>query len=256
MRSTVLYAIAGLLAVLLLAGMAWIFFGSLASRADRQTKATHQMQKGSNPNLDVRFEYNPALLSIGPFVDNAEFPFLMEGEGWLLQGKRIRGMASLLHKQPVSALYDWLGVMQMEGLERYYDMKPAQDPLYEDWQVGERLAVHQHLVYAVSADKPSLPGYFPEAVLSNASLGSQIYIDGWVFFSEQDLFFFQAVSGARLTTEQLEACDEVLQSMQFNALLGGTGSAPEDEATPEQSTEPSEDAPGDTAPDAADPVNP
>ena len=254
MKSSILYGIAAVLALLLIAGVFWIYQSSPAGQGGTTKQTAHNLQRGSNPNLDVRFDYNASQLSPGPFVDNAEFPFLLEGEGWLLQGKRIKGMASLLHKQPISALYDWLGVMQMEGLERYYDLKPAQDPLYEDWQVAERLAVHQQLVYEVSAAKPQLPGYFPAAVLESAGKGSKIHLNGWVFFTDHDLFFFQAVSGEPLSEARLAACDEVLQSMQFNALLGGTQ---EPTASPDPA-EDSADGTGEpaTEPDAADESTP
>lgn len=219
MGSRRLNIIAAALATLLLVALLWVF---LAPGGDGSGNALgpKRLEKGSNPNLDVRFEYDARYFSVGPFIDNAEFPFLLEGDGWLMQGKRIRGMARLLHKEPISALYDWLGVMQMEGLERYFDLAEAEAPVYEDWQVGGRLAVHQKLVYETTKPDPQLPGYFPETVQAMKEKGQRVYIEGWVFFTDQDLFFFQAVSPQPLSEEHRRACDEVLQSMQFNALMG------------------------------------
>lgn len=220
MGSRSLNIVAAALALLLLASLAWLLL-TPSGRSSGLLGNRVKLQRGSNPNLDVRFEYDAGQLSMGPFVDNAEFPFLLEGDGWVMQGKRIRGMASLLHKEPISALYDWLGTMQMEGLERYYDLKEGAEPVYEDWQVQQRLAVHQSLIYDVTADKPRLPQYFPQAVRDGAAMGSKVYVNGWVFFSEKDLFFFQTVSAQPLNEAQQQASDGVLQSMEFDALLGG-----------------------------------
>jgi hypothetical protein len=246
MGSRALNITAAALAVLLLGSLSWLLL-TPAGRSSGLLGRQPKLQRGSNPNLDVRFEYDAAQLSMGPFVDNAEFPFLLEGDAWLMQGKRIRGMASLLHKEPISALYDWLGTMQMEGLEQYYDLKEGAEPVYEDWQVQERLAVHQSLVYEVTADKPRLPLYFPQSVRDGAAAGSKVYVNGWIFFTEKDLFFFQTVSAQPLTEAQQQASDGVLQSMQFDALLGGVEKP--NFANPPESGETEDPA---AAPDAPD----
>ena len=232
MKGNRLTQVAAVLAVLFVVALAWLCLTPKSRRGGAGGgHAPADMQKGSNPNLDVKFSYDANRLAVGPFVDNAEFPFLLEGDGWSLMGKRIRGMATLLHKEPVSALYDWLGVMQMEGLEKYYDMQPAGEPVYEDWQVDERLAVHQQLQYDVTKDEPLLPGYFPVKLQETLGKGNTIYIEGWVFFTDRDLFFFQAVSGKPLSEAQRSACDDVLQSLQFDAMLGA---GRQQESTPQE----------------------
>ncbi len=231
MGSRRLKLLAAVLAGLLLIALAWVMLAPQPGSGGKGgVSGPPRMQKGSNPNLDVRFQYDARYLSVGPFIDNAEFPFLLEGDGWIMQGKRIRGMASLLHKEPISALYDWLGVMQMEGLERYFDLRPVGDPLYEDWQVDGRLAVHQILIYETTSTKPRLPGYFPERLKEPREKGSQVHVEGWVFFTDKDLFFFQTISGESLDEGQREACDQVLQKMQFAAMLGGSDAAVQDDA--------------------------
>ncbi|MEZ5339450.1 MAG: hypothetical protein R3F46_14470 [bacterium] len=220
--------VAALLAGILVLALVWLMLSPRGGGSGgRGPGGSPRMQQGSNPNLDVRFSYDARYFTVGPFIDNAEFPFLLEGEGWGMQGKRIRGMATLLHAEPVSALYDWLGVMQMEGLEKYYQLKPDGEPLYEDWQVDGGLAVHQQLSYVITADDPRLPGYFPEELRTAAGKGDRVYIEGWVFFNDNDLFFFQAVSGMPLDEGQREACDDVLQSLKFNAMLGAGRSEPQ-----------------------------
>ena len=178
--------VAALLAGILVLALVWLVL-SPRGGGGRGPGGSPRMQQGSNPNLDVRFSYDARYFTVGPFIDNAEFPFLLEGEGWNMQGKRIRGMATLLHAEPVSALYDWLGVMHMEGLEKYYQLEPDGEPLYEDWQVDGRLAVHQKLSYRVTEDSPRLPAYFPEEVRDGVGRGDRIHIEGWVFFNDNDL---------------------------------------------------------------------
>lgn len=209
------------LAVLLVAGLAWVMLApEPGSQPGTEALGPPKIQHAGNPQLELRFSYDARYMKVGPFIDNAEFPMLLEGDGWILQGKRISGMATLLHKEPISALYDWLGVMQMEGLERYYDLKEAEEPVYEDWNIGDKLAVHQRLVYETSKADPLLPAYISDSIRTIDEKGARIYIEGWVFFTDKDLFFFQAVSSEPLDEGQRQACDLVLQSLEFDALAG------------------------------------
>jgi len=241
-RRILLLAIAALLLLgVIVVALAVLRPGGAGRRASQAVLA-----EATNLALDVRYTYNPALLTPAPFDNRAEYPLRLDGADFSFYGKRIRGLGKMLVKDPAPLLFDFVGSQHMESFELWFGLELVSEPVYEDAQINGRLGLHQSYVYRRTAESRGWPTYFPASVTKAdsaadaadsaalkdrlaAKQGAEIaYVEGWALFTDNDLFFFQAVSPAELTTEQRQACLDVLNSMQFDVLLAPPGSDTED----------------------------
>lgn len=206
--------------------------------------------EATNLELDVRFSYDPSLLTPAPFDSRAEYPLRLDGEHFSFYGKRIRGLGKFLVKEPAPLLYDFVGSQHMESFEQWFGLELMEEPVYEDAQLGGHLGLHQLYIYRRTEKSKGWPIYFPDCVTAAgvdedpednqtvsgrlaADSGADIaYIEGWALFSPNDLFFFQAVSPAKLTEEQRQACLDIMDSMQFDVLLSPSPAAESDQPAP------------------------
>jgi hypothetical protein len=246
-KRSLLWGVSGALLLAAVLALIWLLRsdGGAAGSGGGRGKGS-----ASNPALDLRFGYDPAQFRVGAYDPNAEFPLLLEGlvDGkpvWALGGKRIRGIATMLQKAPGQMLFDFVGSQDDEAFVSLYKLSPQGIPTYEDAKVQGQLALHTAQTYRKSATDSAWPSWFPEAVKS----GDTAYVEGWAFFSPEDLFFFYAVSPAPISDAQRAACQRVLDSLRFGAILGDSDKAME-EALP---TDGSDEAPADSgaAPDEA-----
>lgn len=216
----VLLVLAAVLAVAVVALGAWIMLGGSGTGAGSGKPGRAQLLSATNPALDVRYEYDAGVFSPADYDAKAEYPLHLRGDGFDFHGKRIRGVGRMLAQDPGGMLYDFVGVEHMESLEQYYKLRLVGDPVYEDAQIAGRLGLHQQYRFEATADS-RWPQYFPpEYQLKNPP--DTAYVEGWAVFTSEDLFFFQAVSVDPLTPEQRKACMDVMDSMQFGAVLGGS----------------------------------
>ena len=223
----VLIGIAAALAVLLLAALAWLALNPRVSGGAAAVRPG-STATASNPALDVRFSYDSGRFRPAPYDPRAEYPLQLDGDGFSFYGKRIRGAGALLAKDPGGMLYDFVGSEHLESFVQYYNLIPAGEPLYEDAEIAGRLGLHQQAQYDFGRDS-LWPYYFP-AQFQETPPPASAFIEGWAVFTEQDLFFFQAVGVKPLTPEQRVACQQVMDSLQFNAVLGGAEPAAEQPA--------------------------
>jgi hypothetical protein len=260
-----LYIVAGVLLALLLAAVVWLLSQGSGGGLGGGPRAS-----GTNPALDVRYRYNPRLLKPAPYDPNAEFPLQLDGANFSFYGKRLRGAGTMLGDNPAQPmLYDFVGSQQNEVFEYWYRLKPAGKPVYEDARLQGKLALHTRTVYDRTKDSRGWPAYFPVAVTGDTAVGNaadmdapppvkgpgdaildeptedqivrniaksggadKAYVEGWVFYTKNDLFFFYTVSADELGRSERDAAIEVINSMQFDAVLGSTP------APAEKSTEP------------------
>lgn len=196
-----------------------------------------KLVEGTNLALDVRYSYDPSVFTPAPFVSRAEYPLRLDARTFSFYGKRIRGLGKMLVKDPAPLLYDFVGSQHMESFELWFGLELVEDPLYEDAQIRGKLGLHQRYIYRRTAQSRGWPNYFPECVTtaggnSSADSGDSVadrlaanrgteyaFVEGWALFTDDDLFFFQAVSPEELTEVQRQACLDVLNSMQFDVLL-------------------------------------
>jgi len=243
---TVLLAAA---AVLLLLVLVCVFLLSPLNPAVKRAQAA-RLAEGTNLGLDVRFTYNADLLAPAPFDSRAEYPLRLDGETFSFYGKRIRGLGTMLARDPAPLLYDFVGSQHVESFEQWFGLKQVGEPLYEDATIGGRLGLHQQLVYQRTAESRGWPSYFPKAVTEQGGRdapadaakvvdrlavqsGAEVaYIEGWVLFTESDLFFFQAISPRSLTGVERQACTDLLDSMEFDVLLGPSAEEPAEAVEP------------------------
>jgi len=207
--------------------------------------------EGTNLALDVRYSYDPSLLTPAPFISRAEYPLRLDGQDFSFYGKRIRGLGKMLVKDPAPLLYDFVGSQHMESFEEWFGLELVQDPLYEDAEIQGKLGLHQQYIYRRTAHSRGWPTYFPDCVTGGgsgaaadnagdslsgrlaANRGSEYaYVEGWALFTADDLFFFQAVSPEELTDAERQACLDVLNSMQFDVLLATPEAPAEGELPP------------------------
>jgi hypothetical protein len=258
MKPGLRYALLGAAVVLLLL-LAWAVVWLL--RTD--TKGKHvaiggRMAVGSNPALNLRFKYNAAVFTLAPFNSRAEFPLRLDAVGnggsfsFSFYGKRLGGLGQMLAKAPGPVLYDFTGQLSDSMFVESYGLEPAHDPRYEDAEIAGRLALHQVLQFKRGAAR-AWPGYFPDAV----KLADVVYIEGWTLITENDLFFFYAMSPQPLSDSERAACEQVLNSLQFNAIQAAPAAAPpaseaqpaQDDATTGEPEPPQQAAP-ETQPEA------
>lgn len=236
-RARVLINFSAVLVVLALLAVLLLVFGP---RFGGSGGARRGGLSGSNPALDIRYKYDPQLFTPAPFVANEEFPLRLDATGFSFYGKRVQGLGAMLAKAPGPLLYDFVGSQQADAFELWYRLKPVGQPLYEDATLGQRLALHQVFTYELGGEDSFWPEYFPETV----KLQDKAYLEGWALFSDEDLFFFYAVAMRPLTTEQRAGCLRVLNSLEFNALLGSAAEPAADGAVaPNEAKPPAADAP-------------
>ncbi|HES58409.1 MAG TPA: hypothetical protein ENO21_03160 [Firmicutes bacterium] len=174
-----------------------------------------ELRTGTIPGLDLRYGYDPAVFTPAPYDGRAEFPLRLDAEGFSFYGKRIRGAGLLLEQAPQSQLYDFVGTEDAEVFESYYGLKRTFEK-YEDADIGGKLALHTRLTFEYTQLSVGWPSYFPDSVKA----GQVAHLEGWALFSAEDLFYFYAVAPEPLAEDQRSACLEVLNSLEFNALLG------------------------------------
>jgi hypothetical protein len=209
-RRSLLLALSGLALLALIAALGWLLIGSGGGFHARS------LSSGSNAALDVRYSYDNVLFQATPYVGNAEFPLQLDAKAgksaqpFSLYGKRIRGLAKLLKKDPTAMLFDFIGQQNDSVFEEWYKLKPLKKPDYEDVTIQRKLGLHQRLVYAKG--NMEWPPYFPAGVKQ----GDKVHIEGWTFFSDKDLFFFYAIAAEPLTPRSRAACLAVMNSLKFN----------------------------------------
>jgi len=203
------------------------------------------LQPATNLALDIRYSYDPAVLTLVDTPQNADYPLRLDGDDWCFYGKRIRGIRQWLDNDAGSQFYDFVSYLNLESYESWYGLETIGDILYEDTTIGGRLAVHQQLTYRRSSASRGWPSFFPKSVTSASNgdnnlrnsaespdVGSSLvvsdgletaYLEAWSLFSDNDLFFFQAVSPQRLTSEQRDGIQALLNSIEFDVLLTPSG---------------------------------
>jgi hypothetical protein len=230
-RRTLLVATAAVLVLLVLAVLAWLLLAG--SRAPAKLRAGRNAAVGTNLALDLRYKYSTRVFTPAPYDSRAEFPLRLDALGgggrtpFSLYGKRISGMGRMLAKEPAPLLYDFVGQQSDSMFTESYKLEQLAQPVYEDAHIGGRLGLHQRLAYKPGSEAQEWPGYFPDTVKA----GPQAFIEGWTFFTEDDLFFFYAISPAPLSDAQRSACLQVLNSLQFNAVAGPGGKAGAEQGT-------------------------
>ncbi|MCH7472848.1 hypothetical protein IIA79_07855 [bacterium] len=213
-RRAALIATAAVMFLLLAAALVWILKQPGANPAAQHVSIP---ASGANPALDVRYTYDSAVLNPAPYNERAEFPLRLDSEGFSFYGKRIRGAGGMLARDPGPMLYDFVGQLQMDALLDYYRLELVEDPVYEDATIGGKLGLHQKLALRKVPSSRDWPLYFPQQIKK----GTVAQVEGWVLFTEKDLFFFQAVSAEPLATAERQACIGLLNSLEFEAVLGG-----------------------------------
>ena len=212
MNRTVLIAVAGGL-VAIVAVLAAIVFKPAGPNGAPANQV--QLATGTNPTLDIRFKYDPAVLSPAPHDSRAEYPLQLDGQGWGLYGKRIRGLGAMLETIPGPLLYDYVASQHADTYEDWYKFEMLEEE-YEDTTIGGRPAVHCTWVFGRTADSRDWPGYFPDAVKA----GEQVHMQGWSVFSNNDLFFFYTFSSEPIGDADLGAVVDLLNSLEYGALFG------------------------------------
>lgn len=268
-RPLVIWA-AGIVALLFVVAVAWLiwqigFSSPVGVRPDYRI--------ATNLALDLRYTYDANVLAPAPYDERAEFPLQLDGAGFSFYGKRLRGLGDLLQKDPAEApeekltlgplLYDLIGSMHAAAFEDWYKLELVGEPDHEDATIGGRLALHQRLTYRITADSPGWPPYFPavfaaeEEAAGEDAAPREAYIEGWALFTESDLFFFYAVAAEPFTVERRALCTALLDSLEFDAVLGrqpqGGATAIEDGGEPEERAAPVEPAAADPEDEAAPP---
>lgn len=200
------------------------------------------LRTGTIPALDLRYGYDQAVFTPAPYDGRAEFPLRLDAAGFSFYGKRIRGAGLLLEQTPQSQLYDFVGTEDAEVFETYYGLKRTFEK-YEDARIGGKLALHTRLTFEYTELSVGWPSYFPD----NVKAGKTAHLEGWALFSAEDLFYFYAVASQPLTDGQRAACTEVLNSLEFNALLGG-GEPQTEQRAPEQTERAPEQSTGEVPP--------
>lgn len=239
--------------VIILAGaVIWLLTAQVSSGG---TTAHGKLRKGTCPGLDLRYGYDAAVFTPAPYDAHAEFPLRLDGKDFSFYGKRIRGVGKMLEREPASMLYDFVGSQDADVFEKYYGLTKTKE-VYEDAKIEGKLGLHTTLAFEYTADSTGWPKYFPDSVKS----GKVANLEGWVLFSDEDLFYFYAVAAKPLTDAERNACTQVLNSLEFSALTGsGTqqgqeeskrGAKPPETETPQEGvqTQPpqSPDTGGDT----------
>lgn len=236
---TVLITIAATLAVLLLAGLAWVLLAGGGMHGGGITSGA--TTTASNPALNIRYRYNARVFTPAPYNGHGEFPLQLDSAGrgdatpFSFYGKRLGGLGRLLGKEPAPMLYDFAGQQSDSMFIDNYGLEQAAAPHYEDARIGGRLALHQVLFFRKGQAK-QWPDFFTDAMAQ----AQEAYIDGWTLFTKDDLFYFYAISPAPLSPSQRAACLGLLNSLQFNAIQD-TSPAP-GESAPAPDTAAGDDA--------------
>jgi hypothetical protein len=230
MRRPALYVAAGSAALLLLAALAWLMLqGSGGVGGGPRATAT-------NPALDARYTYDSAVFTPAPYDPNAEYPLRLDAEDFSFYGKRIRGLGTMLGKDPGSLLYDFVGSEHNAEYETWYRLKPVEPPVYEDTQLQRGLALHSRLAFERTADSRPWPAWFPAQYQSASTAPPRAYIESWALFTDRDLWFFTVVSPEPLTARQRGLSESVINNAKFDALLGGATPQPDAPADPAPAT--------------------
>jgi hypothetical protein len=162
-------------------------------------------------------------------------------------------------KAPAPMLYDFVASQADEMFSYWYGLELEGKQQYEDARVHGTLAVHTSSVFKKTAKSRGWPPYFPPAVTGEPTAEERVlnvpleipepsgegpivteqsqdefmreiaaqggvdkaYIEGWALYTKQDLFFFYAVAPRPLTAAERNAALAVMNSLQFDALLGG-----------------------------------
>jgi hypothetical protein len=239
--------------VLLLAAIVW-----LLSQGSGGGFGSGPRASATNPALDVRYRYNPKLLKPAPYDPNAEFPMQLDGSNFSFYAKRLRGAGTMLGDKPAQPmLYDFVGSQQNEVFEYWFQLKPEGKPLYEDARLQGKLALHTLTIYDRTPQSRGWPAYFPLSITGDVAAGNaadvnepapvkgkgddildeqtedqvvrniakaggadKAYVEGWSLFTKNDLFFFYAVSPEELSRSERDAVIDVINSLQFDAVLG------------------------------------
>jgi len=234
----VLAAVAVVVLLVAITAVAWV---ALSAPGGARRGFGRGTLTGTNLALDVRFSYDSGLLTPAPYVADDEFPLRLDAASFSFYGKRLQGIGAMLAKQPGPLLYDFVGSQEADEFERWYKLRLASKPVYEDATIGGRLALHQQMTYELAGAQSFWPPYFPATVRQ----GNQACIEGWALFTDQDLFFFYAIGAQPLTSEQRAACVKLLNSLKFGAVAPGEAETP---APPAQSEAPSQAQPPVSAP--------
>jgi hypothetical protein len=241
---TVLITIAAMLALLLVAGLAWVLLAGGGARGVGMPAGSAAL--ASNPALNVRFHYNARVFTPALYNGHAEFPLQLDAPGggdappFSFYGKRLGGLGRMLGKEPEPVLYDYAGQLSDSMFADSYGLEQAAAPHYEDARIGGRLALHQVLAYR-KGQAAHWPEFFPAAMEQS----QEANIEGWTLFTQDDLFYFYAISPLPLAPSQRAACLALLNSMQFNAIQEAGPAPSEAETAPAEGATAEGDEQGD-----------
>lgn len=212
MNRKILIATIGVLLLVLIALMLFVLTPIGRKAQGGQQK---KMVTGTNPTLDIRYQYDSNLLVPGPNDPRSEYPFQLDGVDWGLYGKRIRGLGAMLETAPGAVLFDLVASEHTEAYEDWYRFEMVEED-YEDATIQGKLAVHCTWLFEKNEESKDWPDYFPESVKP----GSKVHMHGWAMFSNNDLFYFYTFSPYPIGDAKQTAVIEVLNSIEFGALLG------------------------------------
>src|SRR5438876_1098946 len=102
MTRKLLIAAVCLLGAILLAG-AWLMFLPARGPAAQPVLAS-----AANPGLEVRYRYDAKVFKPAPYDARSEFPLRLDAADWSFYGKRMRGLGTMLAKDPQPVLYNYI----------------------------------------------------------------------------------------------------------------------------------------------------
>jgi hypothetical protein len=232
--------------ILLLALAAW-----LLTQPPRITgpRAPKNWLTTTNPALEVKFKYDPAVFKLADYDDRAEFPLRLDAADWGFYAKRIAGAGTFLRMEPQPVVYEFVTDIYSDVYEEFYKLTTDGDVDTDTVEIQGQLAVRQHFKLLNTPQALGWPAFFPHAVTQghpadlmgddsevNEILGipgitddpagtkprgaNEAWVYAWGLFQGQDLFLFQAVSSRELTPDEVALAEQMINNTQFDALRG------------------------------------
>ena len=263
MQTRNMLIVGGAALLLLVAAALWILF-----QQPRGVAKSLRLLSAANPALDVRYHYDPSTFRPAPYDQHGEFPLRLDAKDWSFYGKRIKGAGELLVKQPQAVVYKFVNDAGNSVYTEFYKLVQEGETKSDAVELGGLPSQRESMVLALVDQSRGWPSYFPAAIVGNQTnpMGRQdkradkafgdipeveqykhdhidnapehspaqtkAFVYSWAQFDKKDLFFFQAVSARPLTDAELQTAEAIIDSMEYDALLGAAGAPAAGEATP------------------------
>lgn len=234
--------------VLLMLAALWILL-----QPPRSAAGVAGSLSASNPALGIRYSYDPAHFQPAPFDPTAEFPLRADSADWSFYGKRIRGVANLLMREPAPVLYGFITESASSEYTEFYKLQLDGAGAYDEIQLSGQRVLRQQLKLRRTEQSLGWPAFFPDSVTAGAgatllppreqaeeafrlpeelrpvpehepskAAAERAWLYGWALFEGEDLYLFQAVAGRELNAAELQQAERLIESIQYNALQGST----------------------------------